>query len=237
MSSENNETVLCSDLRTARETAGMDLQTLSLLTKVSQRVLQNIEEENHAALPNPAFVKGFVRLYAEAVGLDEEQTVRAYLESRDAYEKDLAAANKQPMRFSPAMLVSTAILAGIVGVVMYAMSGVGLETGPASHRYDSGETTAVPANVMQVPTEGAPPEKLAKQRLAIAPIEETWIKVIIDEQPSKAYTLKPGDSLELEANHRFNLLLGSADAVRLTLNGKPVEVVGRKNQAVTLQLP
>lgn len=237
MTSEEKEATLSSDLKTARETAGMDLETLSLLTKVSQQVLQNIEDGNHADLPNPAFVKGFVRLFAEAVGVDEEEAVRAYLESQEAYVKGLAAARRQPLRFSPAMLVSAGILAGIVGLVMYTMSGVGLETGPATHRYNGSETGAVPADVMAVNTPAAPPDKPVKQRLAIAPVQETWVKVIIDDQPSKAYSLQPGDRLELEADHRFNLLLGSAEGVNLTLNGKPVEISGGKNQAVTLQLP
>jgi hypothetical protein len=50
--------------------------------------------------------------------------------------------------------------------------------------------------------------------------------------------LKPGDLLELEASSGYNLLIGNAAGVQLTLNGKPVEkFLGKSGQVVTIQIP
>jgi len=73
--------------------------------------------------------------------------------------------------------------------------------------------------------------------LSIITIETTWIKVIIDGQKPKEYSLKQGDRLELEASAGFNLLIGNAAGVNLTLNDKPVEVPGKIGQVVNVQIP
>ncbi|KAF5429743.1 protein of unknown function (DUF4115), partial [Candidatus Methanophagaceae archaeon] len=73
--------------------------------------------------------------------------------------------------------------------------------------------------------------------LSIIAIETTWIKVIIDGQKPKEYSLKPGDRRELEASSGFNLLVGNATGVQLLLNDKPIEILGKRGQIVNIQIP
>ena len=68
-------------------------------------------------------------------------------------------------------------------------------------------------------------------------MEDTWLKVIVDIDEPSEYTMHPGDRLILRAAEGFNLLVGNATGVRLTLNGKPVPVSGKKGQVVNLQIP
>jgi cytoskeleton protein RodZ len=77
----------------------------------------------------------------------------------------------------------------------------------------------------------------AKQRLHIQVVEKTWLKVIVDSLKTNEYSLAPGDSLELAADKEFNLLIGNATGILLTFNGKPVPVLGKSGQVVTIQLP
>ena len=88
------------------------------------------------------------------------------------------------------------------------------------------------------PTGSAPPPVIAtKYRLSIDTIEETWLKIIVDDQKAKQYRLNPGDHIELEGSRNFNLLIGNAGGIRLELNGKPVALSGKSGQVVNLQLP
>ena len=73
--------------------------------------------------------------------------------------------------------------------------------------------------------------------LDVRATKDTWMKVIADERQPAEYHLKPGDRLTLEAAARYNLLIGNAGAVQLTLNGKPFPVSGKAGQTVTLQIP
>jgi len=73
--------------------------------------------------------------------------------------------------------------------------------------------------------------------LKIRTLEETWVKVIVDNQDPKEYTLRIGDLLELEASSGYNLLIGNAGGIKLMLNDKPVEVQGRRGEVVNIQIP
>ncbi len=74
-------------------------------------------------------------------------------------------------------------------------------------------------------------------RLTIDTIEETWLKIIVDDQQAKQYRLNPGDHIELEGSRNFNLLIGNAGGIRLRLNGKAVALSGKSGQVVNIQLP
>lgn len=89
-------------------------------------------------------------------------------------------------------------------------------------------------------SESVPPDasiRTAPLVLQIEAVEETWVKVIIDIDEPSEYSLHPGDRLMLEGSKGFNILVGNATGVRLTLNEKPVPVPGKKGQVVNLQLP
>ncbi|MCG6892659.1 MAG: helix-turn-helix domain-containing protein [Desulfobacteraceae bacterium] len=85
----------------------------------------------------------------------------------------------------------------------------------------------------------AAPEPTASSPLVleIEAVEDTWLKVIVDIDEPAEYSLHPGDRLKLEGDKGFNILVGNATGVRLTLNEEPVAVTGTKGQVVNLQLP
>jgi len=68
-------------LRQAREARNITLQEIADTTKIGTRALQALEWERFDQLPGGIFNKGFVRSYARCVGLDEEETVAAYMEA------------------------------------------------------------------------------------------------------------------------------------------------------------
>jgi cytoskeletal protein RodZ len=66
-------------LRQQREQRGLTLEAISNATKISPRMLRALEEEHFEQLPGGVFNKGFVRAYARQIGLNQEETVTAYL--------------------------------------------------------------------------------------------------------------------------------------------------------------
>jgi cytoskeleton protein RodZ len=65
-------------LKNERLRIGLDYGQISEMTKIRPHMLQALENEEWALLPSPIFVKGFVRSYAHAVGLDEQEAVSLY---------------------------------------------------------------------------------------------------------------------------------------------------------------
>jgi hypothetical protein len=65
-------------LRDARSRQGLDFPELEELTKIRPKYLRALEDERFDILPAPTYVKGFLRSYAEALGLDGQPFVDEY---------------------------------------------------------------------------------------------------------------------------------------------------------------
>jgi cytoskeleton protein RodZ len=84
-------------LQEARQQKGVSLEQVEEATRIRQRFLKALEEENYTALPAEAYVKGFLRNYALYLGLDPEEVLALY-EGRDVKGK---AAPARPGFFEP----------------------------------------------------------------------------------------------------------------------------------------
>ncbi len=73
--------------------------------------------------------------------------------------------------------------------------------------------------------------------LVILSVEDTWIRIFIDDKTPREYSLQSGDRLSLKALSEFHLNIGNATGVQLTLNGKPVEVAGKHGEVVNIRIP
>ncbi len=71
-------------IKMLREQRGLSLRNVADATKVSVRYLEMIEEENFTKLPVRAYTRGFLTLYAKALGWDTERVTADYLKRYDA---------------------------------------------------------------------------------------------------------------------------------------------------------
>jgi len=69
----------------AREQQGLSLEQVASQTRIQQRHLQALEEEDYASLPAKVFTKGFVRSYARTLGLDEDEALQLFLASSSSF--------------------------------------------------------------------------------------------------------------------------------------------------------
>jgi hypothetical protein len=65
-------------LKQARARAGLDIRTVEEQTKIRVKYLRALEDEEWEALPSPAYARGFLRTYAQLLGLDGEALADAY---------------------------------------------------------------------------------------------------------------------------------------------------------------
>jgi curved DNA-binding protein CbpA len=70
-------------IKLLRGQSGLSVQHIAEMTKVSVRYLEFIEEENFKKLPARAYIRGFLMLYAKALGYDPERMTRDYLKRYD----------------------------------------------------------------------------------------------------------------------------------------------------------
>ncbi len=65
-------------LKQARARAGLDIRTVEERTKIRVKYLRALEDEEWDALPSPAYARGFLRTYAQLLGLDGEALADAF---------------------------------------------------------------------------------------------------------------------------------------------------------------
>ena len=71
-------------LKMLREQRGLTIQNIADITKLGGRHLEHIEDETYAKLPVRPYLRGFLVLYAKALGYEPERILADYLKRYDA---------------------------------------------------------------------------------------------------------------------------------------------------------
>jgi cytoskeletal protein RodZ len=72
-------------LRKEREKKRLSLEQLAARTKVAASLLRSLEAGDCARWPGGIYSRGYIRAYAEAIGLDPEQTVLMFVECHPVF--------------------------------------------------------------------------------------------------------------------------------------------------------
>ncbi len=233
-------------LQAVRLEKKISLEHVSQQTRIGLGNLLLIEQEDFEQLPVEVYVKGFLRSYAKAVGADGDEVIRRYeLRLNDVRKitESESSSKKMARGIWPKLLVLLVLLFFIIGLSILAV--VFYRQTPDEDKPIEQKTAAEKGPAVDTPSEEqghetdskpvkAVPEKLLLQ---VTAVEDTWLKVIMDEKGSTVYNLHPGDQIELEAAAGFNLLIGNAGGLKLTLNDKPVSIPGKSGEVVTIELP
>ena len=158
-------------LREARLRQGVDLARAEDETKIRAKYLQALEDERFDILPAETYVKGFLRTYAEYLGLDGQLYVdefnSRFAASEEVFAPTPAPRRKTRQRASESNLVVVA-LAGIVAIAILVVVAATLSSGetpadPATGLgQDAGNENASP------PAGSAPTGRTAKLALTAA---------------------------------------------------------------------
>lgn len=105
--------------------AGMDITDLESQTKIRAKYLRALENEEWEVLPGPAYVKTFLRTYAEALGLDSRVLVEEYKlrfeNLSDIEQQPIAPTRATTGRYARTPIVPPrGLVAGVVVVALLA---------------------------------------------------------------------------------------------------------------------
>lgn len=228
-----------STLRDTRIRRKIDVAQVEADIKIRAKYLRALENDEFDVLPAPAFVKSFLRTYAEYLGLDAHLLIEEY---RANYESGTEAeqivlgepAPYKPPRTRRIYRISPgAVLAGGVVAVIVFLYLLGLFTGggeKSARRDGTGatKTTTAPAGggkqrggrePSAVPPPAKPPPTVV--RLTIVPTQDVWVclvdgsgrRVVAGETLTTAATKGP------YASKRFDATFGNG-YLDLRLNGR-----------------
>jgi cytoskeletal protein RodZ len=140
-----------SALRATREYYKLSLEDVSLATHIRKLYLQGIEEMRLDGLPSRPFVIGYVRAYAETLGLDPDRAVARFkMEFPDETQPlraPLGVTREGDRRLRPMIIGGLAVVAAFVAwnVAQHALSKTAPQTHPSTEVAASSAKVHAPA--------------------------------------------------------------------------------------------
>jgi cytoskeletal protein RodZ len=247
-------------LRQAREAKGLSLAQVEKAIKIRSTYLQALEDGQYELLPAAVYIKGFLKNYAQFLGLDPQEVLSLY----QAPGVTTAAPFVPPMLNEPLEPASLRrwwrvglLLLTIAALVIawwgyqryYGILPWARPTATPTTRPTSIVTTAattpptLPATATRAPTGTPTPTRTrtltpTPVRLALG-IEivgsRSWVLVTADGQRVFAGILEPGAADSWTARERISLRSGNAGAVRVTLNGEDLGLFGGVGEVVEVE--
>lgn len=215
-----------SSLRSARERRKLDLADVEQATHIRTKYLQALEDERFDVLPGPAYVKGFLRNYADHLGLDGQQFLEEYnaqFPADEAPETAPLVRVRRRRRLLDARLVVIP-LAVAIGLFVWRLSSSG-----GSKPEQAGSVPPAPVHVAASTVKRAPPApprpKPARFDL-VAARGPCWLSVRLDSDTGRLLyerTLEAGERARFVAN-RLWVRIGAPWNVDATLNGRRAQL-------------
>ncbi|MBW3565140.1 MAG: helix-turn-helix domain-containing protein [Acidobacteria bacterium] len=232
---------LGADFQREREARGVTLREIADTTKISSRFLEAIERGDATVLPAPVFTRGFIREYAQYLGLDVEAMVERYMaqvQLDERREAESEAELQERIRGGLPLiggkgLVRTVIIVIVIGLILGViawMASSRVEDSPAE------ATGAPPAPVVPpARTATAEPEPVVidSVEVTVRATEPTWMLVAVDGNATEEMTLGPGETRTFRGSENVTFeRLGNAGGIQVSLNGVELDPLGRSGQIV-----
>lgn len=141
-------------LKRERELRQISLREIAEATKINLRYLDALERDDFRHLPGGVFNKGFVRAYAQFIGIDPETMVTAYL---DEENRQLSRASRASggttstpeAEAPPRSLVGRLWFVALVVILLVVVLAAGLTAlgyGPLASRFKSRRASEHPSS-------------------------------------------------------------------------------------------
>jgi cytoskeleton protein RodZ len=224
-------------LREARVRQGLDFPRIETETKIRGKYLRALEDEQFDVLPGETYVKGFLRTYADYLGLDGQLYVDEYNSRFTPSEEPATVRSAAPKRRSRPIESNVIVvtLAGIVAVTVLVVVGLagigsGQDDDPPLPPTTTQETTT---NETRTRTETTPADDRTDRRsrprnarlVLTAARGNCWMQVRAGGVNGRLVwegTLEEGQSQRFVKHRRLWLELGAPANLNAKLNGRRI---------------
>lgn len=233
-------------LRSEREKKGISIKDVEAATSIRALYINAIEESDYKIVPGEVYLKGFIRNYANFLGLNGPGMVDLYRQQQTASQSNAipeAAASTTASvpsskpdttgegTGSAKWIIGGIAIAAIAGVLWWVNARPANPAVPAPQP-SAQVQPATPAPV--IPAKPVPnPVPQAQPIQIIAKFSgECWTQVIADGKEIFEGIPRSGDSLTWNANNNMTIKFGNAGSVEANYNGQPLGKLGGVGEVV-----
>jgi hypothetical protein len=212
-------------LREARERQGLEYPQIELATKIRAKYIRALEDEQFGMLPAQTYIKGFLRTYAEYLGLDGQ----LYVDEFSSRFVPDGMEDGGPRRVAPRVHQNRGIERK---VLLLALAGIAALTALVivAWKYGASDSGGTPTNVAQ-PT--APAASAAGLTLTgVKPGTYVEVRRGSAAGPVLLQATLAAGKVERIDGRRFWLYVRRGSGVHVSLGGKAVSLPAGRNLKV-----
>jgi transcriptional regulator with XRE-family HTH domain len=230
-----------SRLRQAREEKGLSYRQLAEATKLSVRVIEQLENDRIADLPAGIYRRSIVRAVAREIGLNPDQLLADFTA---LHPDDLAtpkaavvAAPKPTSSFQKALAFVSAALPMAAGFLYFAMPEprAPMMVLPPSTL----EQRVEPLRAEILPVAGLIETPLAAPRPVVVTLtisSRCRLRVVADGTEILGRVMVPGETVPIELGDELLLLGDNASAVQFSINGQAGRQFGKPGDVLSARI-
>lgn len=214
-------------LREVREDMGLTLEEVASRTLVQSRLLRAIEEGKLQQLPEPVYIQGFIRRYAEALGLDSNAIAEAF-PTTTTIKQATPSWGISPAQLRPVHLY-IAYITLIVASVSWLSHLMSRSAPPTAPQINA----ALPAPANSPRPAASPAAKPSPSAADRQPVQvdiklkaQSWMEIESDGKVLLAEVLPEGTERTLTANSQLRIRAGNAGGVLVAYNGEEAKPLG-----------
>lgn len=229
---------LGSRLRQCRDAQKLPIEEVAARTKIQARLLNAIEEGRLDQLPEPVYIKGFIKQFAEALGENGSEFAKTFPTG-----SGLPLLRRHSWKHIPAAQLRPIHLYGLyVLLVIGAVNGLSFlvkrSAIPVAYRND------YPQQFQQLPPVNTLPELNLQQKSAGGKVKEvsqrssnsksvqvgvtlkaqSWIRVVVDGRLEFEGVLPEGTQKTWAADEKLSVRAGNAGGVMVEFNNKNAQM-------------
>lgn len=209
-------------LRDKRLELGLSLEELAAKTLVRQSILAAIENASLEELPEPVYTQGFIRRFADALGLDGKSVAAHFptvVEPAQRPHPSGVSRGGVGWQLRPIHLYLT-----YLALVAAAVAGLAYFFRPQAQSITDLPPAPPPSPTAAV-TPRLPPAKTLEVKLSLS--DASWLEVEADGRVVYAGILQSGTEHRWQAQERLIVRSGNAGAVNVSVNNGPFQPLGQ----------
>ncbi|MEL7038163.1 MAG: RodZ domain-containing protein [Cyanobacteria bacterium J06592_8] len=227
-------------LRQTRERHSFSLDMVAAYTRIRRHILQALEEGKIESLPEPVYIQGLIRQYANALGLDGKELAEYFLPEPISSGQSSWFSPVPQLRPTHLYLTYILLILGTMhGLVYLIKSSPQVQilpdttiaeapvTGTAQSLGSAAQTSTPAQQPVAVPAAQTTPTPATPAKPAPVPQtvevgitvkEESWVLIEIDGQTEFQGILSDGTKRTWKAKQELVVVAGNAGGVIITVN-------------------
>ncbi len=220
-------------LRKKREEHSYTLEHVAEITRITITSLRNIEAGDLSQLPDIVFVRGFVRNYANLLGIESDWMVQVLNQTQNPIEEPPNEYETSASSFDLKSLLSEKNYLALGGVLLallllIVLINLGGENKPEQVQVIEAIEQVSNSQAAKTTKENSSPATipnvLSPLNLALLAQKNDWVNLTVDGKTVHQVRLEKGKKYEWPAQEGYELTMTTGASAKVYINGEEIEV-------------